>query len=146
LIVMVALVELANLILAALSTPFGVELKAERILGWLAAPLAFVIGVPWGEAAAAGELIGIKTILNELLAYLKLAATPAEVISERSRLILTYALCGFANLGSLGIMTGGLVAMCPERYDDIVRLGPKTIISGTLATLLTGAVIGLISW
>ncbi len=146
LIVMVALVALANLIVAGVTSPFGLDLTVERTLGWFAAPLAFVIGVPWGEAIAAGELIGIKTVLNELLAYLKLAATPPEVIGERSRLILTYALCGFANFGSLGIMTGGLVAMCPERYDDIVKLGPKTIISGTLTTLLTGAIIGLISW
>ena len=145
LLVMVALVALANTMLGAVTTPFGITLTFEKILGWLATPLAFLIGVPASEAVAAGELIGIKTVLNELLAYLQLAATPDTVIGERSRLILTYALCGFANLGSLGIMTGGLIAICPERYDDIVTLGPRTIVSGTLATMMTGAVIGLIT-
>ena len=146
LLVMVALVALGNMILGAILSPFGIEITLEQIVGWIAAPLAFLIGIPWSEAAIAGELIGIKTILNEFLAYLKLSAIPADQLSDRSRLILTYALCGFANLGSLGIMTGGLVAMCPERRDDIISLGPRTIISGTLATLLTGAVVGLITF
>ncbi len=145
LVVMVALVALANMIIGAVFTPFGIALTVERIVGWIALPLALLIGIPWNEAVAAGELIGIKTVLNEFLAYLKLAEMPVESMSDRSRLILTYALCGFANLGSLGIMTGGLIAMCPERRDEILSLGPKTIISGTLATMLTGAIVGVMT-
>jgi len=142
-VVMVALVALVNVMLAPVGNVLGMSLTAQAIFGWLMSPLAFIIGIPWGEAAAAGELIGVKTVLNEFLAYLQLAKAAPGELSERSRLILTYALCGFANLGSLGIMTGGLIAMAPERRADIVSLGPKTIVSGTLATLLTGAVIGV---
>jgi CNT family concentrative nucleoside transporter len=145
LMVAVALVALGNALLGWLAGLFGANLSIEQLLGWLATPLAILIGIPPAEAVAAGELIGVKTVLNEFLAYLKLAAIPGDDMSERTRLILTYALCGFANFGSLGIMTGGLIAMCPERYDDIVSLGPKTLVSGTLATLLTGAVIGVIT-
>ena len=87
--------------------------------------------------------MGIKTVLNEFIAYVRLAGS-GELLSERSRLIMTYALCGFANFGSLGIMTGGLIAMCPSRRDDILKLGPRSILSGTLATLMTGAVVGVL--
>jgi CNT family concentrative nucleoside transporter len=145
LVVMVSLVALANMILGVLPDLFGAPLTVERMLGWICAPVAWIIGIPWDEAAKAGELIGIKVVLNELIAYLQLAATDAEALSDRSRLILLYALCGFANLGSLGIMIGGLVAMVPERRDEIVSLGPKTILSGALATMLTGAVVGLLT-
>ncbi len=145
LVVMVSLVALANMILGVLPDLFGAPLTVERMLGWICAPVAWIIGIPWGEAAKAGELIGVKVVLNELLAYLQLAATEPGALSERSRLILLYALCGFANLGSLGIMIGGLVAMVPERRAEIVALGPKTILSGVLATLLTGAVVGLLT-
>lgn len=145
LVVMVSLVALANMILASLPDLFGAPLSVERLLGWACAPIAWIIGIPWGEAAIAGQLIGIKVVLNELLAYLQLAATEPEALSARSRLILLYALCGFANLGSLGIMIGGLVAMVPERRAEIVSLGPKTILSGVLATLLTGAVVGVLT-
>lgn len=140
LIVMVALVALVDALLAVAGRPFGVTPTVEAAFGLAAAPLAWLIGIPWGEAMAAGELIGIKTVLNEFIAYVKLAGDAS--ISERSRLILTYALCGFANFGSLGIMLGGLVAMCPERRADFIALGPRTIVSGTLATLMTGAVAG----
>ena len=142
LIVMVALVALANMILAAMTEPLGLELTVQRMLGWLFAPLAWIIGVPFSEAGAAGALLGVKTVLNELLAYIEMAKLGPEVLSARSRLILLYALCGFANLGSLGIMIAGLVALAPNRRADIVSLGPKTIVSGTLATLLTGAIVG----
>jgi CNT family concentrative nucleoside transporter len=90
----------------------------------------------------AGQLMGIKTTLNELLAYLELASLPADALSERSRLIMTYALCGFANFGSLGIMIGGLGAMAPERRTEIVSLGLRSILAGTMATLMTGALVG----
>lgn len=140
LVVMVSLVALLNMILGVL--PWA--LTVQKIFGWLAAPFAWLIGIEWKDALVAGELIGTKTVINEFLAYLKLAQTPDNDLSERSRVILTYALCGFANPGSLGIMTGGLIAMAPERRADILALGPRSLVSGTLATLMTGAVIGVI--
>ncbi len=142
LIVIVALVALANQLAAFATAPFGVTLTIEQVLGWLFAPLAWLIGIPWEECAKAGTLLGVKTVLNELIAYLQLGQIPAGALSERSRLILTYALCGFANLGSLGILIGGMVAMVPERRAEIVSLGAKTIVSGSLATLMTAAVVG----
>ncbi|WP_299444777.1 nucleoside transporter C-terminal domain-containing protein [uncultured Rhodospira sp.] len=146
LLVMVALVSLVNMGLALLPAVAGEALTLERVLGWVMAPVVWLIGIPWDEAAAAGSLMGIKTILNELLAYAGMAGLPEDALSPRSELIMTYALCGFANFGSLGIMLGGLTAMAPERRGDIVALGTKSIVSGTLATLMTGAVVGLVSW
>ena len=145
LVVTTALVALVNSVLGAAVQPFGLTLTIEQVLGWLAAPVAFAIGIPWGEAATAGALIAKKVVLNELVAYLDLAKLPAEALSPRSRLILTYALCGFANLGSLGIMVGGLTAMAPERRGDIVELAPLALAVGLMATLLSGAVIGTIA-
>ncbi len=145
LIVMVALVSLVNQLLALLPAVTGEPLTAQRILGWAMAPIVWLIGIPWSEAPVAGSLMGIKTILNELIAYLDLAATPADALSERSRLIMTYALCGFANFGSLGIMIGGLGAMVPQRRNEIVALGLKSVLAGTMATLMTGAVVAVIS-
>jgi CNT family concentrative nucleoside transporter len=144
LVVMVALVELANQILGLLPTVAGESLTAQRILGWIMAPLVWLIGIPWSEATAAGALMGIKTVLNELVAYLELARIPEGTLSERSEIIMTYALCGFANFGSLGILIGGLGAMAPERRPEIVALGMKSILAATLATLMTGAVVGLL--
>ncbi len=143
LVVAVALVALLNAGLGLLPDVFGQSLTLERVLGWIMAPVTFAMGVPWAEAAQAGSLMGIKTVLNEFLAYLQMAGLADEALSSRSRLIMTYALCGFANFGSLGIMIGGLVTMCPERRAEIIALGGRTIISGTLATCLTGAVAGL---
>ena len=147
LVVMVSLVALLNMILSVIPSPLAdnANLTIEMIFGWLAAPLAWLTGIEWKDAVVAGQLIGVKTVLNEFLAFLQLAGTPEEALSERSRIILTYILCGFANPGSLGIMTGGLIAMAPERRADILALGPKSLIAGTLATLMTGAVIGAIS-
>jgi CNT family concentrative nucleoside transporter len=144
LVVMVALVSLANALLALLPPVAGAPLSAQRILGWIMAPLVWLIGIPWAEATTAGALMGLKTVLNELVAYVQLAALPEGALSERSRLIMTYALCGFANLGSLGIMIGGLGAMVPERRDEIVALGMRSILAGTLATLMTGAMVALL--
>jgi CNT family concentrative nucleoside transporter len=144
LVVMVALVTLGNQLLGLLPEVLGAPLSLQRILGWLMAPVVWLIGIPWAEAQSAGALMGVKTVLNELLAYLELARLPAESLSERSRLIMTYALCGFANFGSLGIMIGGLGAMAPERRNEIVALGMKSILAGTLATLMTGAVVGML--
>jgi len=144
LVVATALVALANGVLGAVTEPFGIALTIERVLGWIAAPIAFAIGIPWGEAVVAGALIAKKVVLNELVAYIDLTKLSATELSARSRLILTYALCGFANLGSLGIMVGGLTAMAPDRRSDIVQLGPLAVLIGLMATLLTGAVIGSI--
>jgi len=135
LVVFVALVTLANLIVA----PYTLQ----GVLGWALAPLAWLAGVPWAEAQAGGMLLGTKTVLNELVAYLDLAKMPE--LSERSRMLLTYALCGFANFGSLGIMIGGMSTMCPERRGEIVSLGLKSIVAGTLATCLTAATVGLVT-
>jgi concentrative nucleoside transporter, CNT family len=134
LVVFIALVALVNLIIA----PYTLQ----GALGWLLAPLAWLAGIPWSEARAAGSLLGTKTVINELVAYLDLAAM--KDLSERSRVLLTYALCGFANLGSLGIMIGGLGTMSPERRKDVVDLGIRSIMAGTLATCLTAATVALI--
>jgi len=142
LIVAVALIALANQLAGFLAAPLGFRLSIEQMLGWLFAPLAWLIGIPWAECGKAGTLLGVKTVLNELIAYLQLSQLGADAMSDRSRLILTYALCGFANLGSLGILIGGMVAMVPARRAEIVGLGAKTLISGTLATLMTAAVVG----
>lgn len=144
LVVMVALVGLTNELLGLLPAVGGEPLTAQRLLGWVMAPAVWLIGIPWSEATTAGGLMGIKTVLNELVAYLELAKLPDGALSERSEIILTYALCGFANFGSLGILIGGLGAMAPERRPEIVALGMKSILAGTLATLMTGAVVGLL--
>ena len=144
LVVLIALVSLVNIFLGVLPEVAGAPLTLQRILGWGFAPLTWTLGVPWHEAAVAGSLLGTKTILNELVAYLNLAGLDPAELSLRSRLIMTYALCGFANLGSLGIMLGGIGVMVPERREEIVSLGFKSIIGGTLATCMTGAVVGLL--
>jgi CNT family concentrative nucleoside transporter len=143
LLVMVALVALVNLALGALPEIGGRALTLQRAIGWLLAPLAFAIGVPWSEAAAAGQLLGIKLILNELIAYIELAAGEGAALSERSKLILVYALCGFANLSTLGITIAGTATLVPERRDEIVALGPKAVLAGVMTTCLTAAVVGL---
>jgi CNT family concentrative nucleoside transporter len=144
LVVLVALVSLLNQTLSLLPKIAGSPLTLERLLGWLMAPIVWSMGIPWPEAPAAGALMGTKTVLNEFLAYLQMNQLPEGALSERSRLIMTYALCGFANFGSLGIMLGGMGAMAPERRNEIVALGMRSLLSGTLATCLTGAVVGLI--
>lgn len=144
LVVLVALVTIANQVFGLLPAIAGEPLTLQRLLGWVMAPVVWLIGIPWAEAHTAGALMGVKTVLNELIAYLELAALAPEALSERSRLILTYALCGFANFGSLGIMIGGLGAMAPERRGEIVALGMKSIFAGTLATLMTGAVVAVL--
>ena len=144
LVVMVALVALANNILGAVASTFGHELTIQRLLGVIAAPFAFLIGVPWSEAGTAGALVGLKVVLNELLAYLELINLPAAALSEKSRIIMTYALCGFGNLGSLGILVGGLSAMVPERRTEISELGLRSMLVGVMATLMTGAVVGIV--
>lgn len=143
LIVLVALVALANTVLGLLPHA-GAPWSLQGLLGDLMAPLAWLAGVEWREAGTAGALLGTKTVLNELVAYLDLAALPPEALSPRSRLILLYALCGFANLGSLGIMLGGLTLMAPGRRREIIALGPRTLVAGTLATLSCGCLVGML--
>ena len=145
LLVLTALVYLVNAILGILPDLGGAPLTLQRLLGFIMAPVCWLMGIPWDQAVTAGGLMGIKTILNELLAYLELSRLPPEALDPRSRLIMLYALCGFANFASLGIMIGGLVAMVPARRDDIIEMAPKTIISGTLATCLMGAIVGVLT-
>ena len=144
LLVLVALVTLVNLALAALPDVGGAPITLQRTLGVVMAPLVWLTGVPWSEAPAAGALMGTKTVLNELIAYVEMAALPPETLSESSRIIMTYALCGFANFGSVGILVGGLTAMVPERRDEVLELGLRTLVSGTLATLVTAATVGIL--
>ena len=143
-IVLVALVSLVNLALGLIPDVGAAPLTLQRLLGWVMAPVVWLMGVPWAEAPQAGSLMGIKTVLNEFLAYLEMGRMGPEVLSDRTRMIMAYAMSGFANFGSLGIMIGGLVAMAPERRSEIVRLAPMTMISGTLATCLTGAMAGIL--
>ena len=144
LVVLIALVYLANAVLGLMPDFGDKPVTLQRLLGYVMAPVAWLMGIPWAEAVSAGSLLGIKIVLNELLAYLELAAVAEESFSERSRLIMTYALCGFANFGSLGIMVGGLGAMAPDRRGEIASLGLKSIVGGTLATCMTGAIVGIL--
>lgn len=145
LVVMIALVSLANLLIGVLPGVNGAPLTLQRLLGWLLAPVVWLMGIPWEQALTGGRLLGTKTILNEFIAYVDLAALPAGALDARSRLIMVYALCGFANFGSLGIMIGGMGTMVPERRAEIVALGLKSIVAGTLATCMTGAVVGVLT-
>lgn len=144
LIVLVALVHLVNLILGLLPEIGGQPVTLQRLLGLVMAPVVWLMGVPWEEAPVAGALMGTKTILNELLAYLDMSRLAKGALSPKSMVIMTYAMCGFANPGSLGIMIGGMGTMAPERRDEIVDLGFRSIVAGTLATCMTGAVVGIV--
>lgn len=141
-IVLVALVALVNHVLGQFEV-LGEPLTAQRILGWAMAPLAWSMGIPWQDAPEAGALLGTKVILNELFAYIDFAAI-GETLQPESRLILTYALCGFANFGSVGILIGGVSALVPERRGEMLALAPRSIVSGTLVACLTGVVVGVI--
>lgn len=146
LVVLVALVYLVNLILGLLPDFGDSPITLQRVMGYVMAPVVWLMGVPWQEATTAGALMGTKTILNELLAYLDMSHLPPGALSPRSLLIMTYAMCGFANPGSLGIMIGGMGTMAPARRVEIVSLGLRSIIAGTLATCMTGAVVGIVGW
>jgi len=145
LIVFVALVYLANSILGLLPDVLSAPLTLQRALGWIMAPVCWLMGIPWSQAVTAGGLMGLKTVLNEFVAYLSLAALPPGALDPRSRLIMLYAMCGFANFGSLGIMIAGLSTMCPEKRGEVVSLGLKSIVSGTLTTCLLGAIVGVLN-
>jgi concentrative nucleoside transporter, CNT family len=145
LIVLVALVHLANNIIGVLPAIGGAPVTLERLLGLVMAPVCWLMGVPWDQAATAGSLMGMKTILDEFVAYIELSKLPPDALDARSRLIMLYALCGFANFGSLGIMIAGLGTMAPQRRDDVISLGMKSIVSGTLTTCLIGAIVGFLT-
>lgn len=144
LVVFVALVFLVNAFLGLLPHWGGQPVSMERLLGWLMAPLAWLMGIDWAEARVAGSLMGTKVVLNEMLAYIQLAGLPEGALSPRARLIMIYAMCGFANFGSVGIMIGGMGAISPERRGEVADLGLRSIVAGTLATMMTGCVVGLL--
>jgi CNT family concentrative nucleoside transporter len=144
LLVFVALVHLLDALLGVLPPIAGHPWSLERMIGWLLAPIAWLIGVPWSEAQTFGALLGTKTALNELVAYRELAALPAGVLSERSRLLATYALCGFANIGSIGIIVTGLATMAPARREELAKLGLRALVGGTLATCSTAAIVNIL--
>jgi concentrative nucleoside transporter, CNT family len=144
LIVLSALVALGNDVLAWLGLQLGYPLSIQGVVGWLFAPVAWFMGVPWHEAVTGGELLGVKTVLNEFLAYLDLIKLPDSALSTHSRLIMIYALCGFANLGSIGIQISGLSAMIPERRDELNSLAWPSFIAAILASCMTGAIVGLV--
>ena len=143
LIAVIALVYIVNSILGFFSSHLGFELSIEIILGYIFAPIAWLMGVPWSEAIVAGELLGIKTTLNEFVAYPGLASLDNGELSDRSKLITFYSLCGFANLSSVGILISGITAMAPERKDDLIKVSFKALVGATLASCMTGLIVGI---
>jgi len=144
LIVTTALVALVNVILGVLPPVAGAPLTVERMLGWVFSPFVWLLGVPWQEAGTAGGLMGIKLVLNELIAYLHMAGLSPGALDPRSAEIMVYAMCGFANFASIGILIAGMSALMPDRRQDVVALAPRALLAGTLASSLSGAMIGLL--
>ncbi|MEM6266012.1 MAG: nucleoside transporter C-terminal domain-containing protein [Pseudomonadota bacterium] len=145
-IVVFAFVSLSDQGLALLPFIDGEPITLKRVFGWVFAPLMWLIGVPWADAATAGSLMGTKAILNEYVAYLELAELGEGALGTRSLLIVTYALCGVANLASVGLLVSTIGTLCPERRAEVASLGIKSWIGGNIATGLTGAWIGLLTW
>jgi concentrative nucleoside transporter, CNT family len=145
LLVFVALVKLANILLGVLPDIAGAPVTLERTLGLVMAPVAWLLGVPWAEASTAGSLLGTKIVLNEFIAFIDMAKLPPDALSSHSRLILTYAMCSFANTGSVGILLAGMTSLCPERKTEITALGGKALLAGVLASLMTGTVVGILT-
>lgn len=146
LIAALALLWLVNAGFGLLPDVNGSPLSIERILGWIFAPLMYMIGVPWSEASQSGSLMGVKTVLTEFVAFLQLAEVPVEAMDPRTRMITAHAICGFANFGSMGILIGGLSIVEPERRDDFLALAWRTLLAGTLATCLSGAVVAALPY
>ena len=142
LIAVIALVYIANSFLGFIGSFVGVDLSIQQILGYIFAPIAWLMGIPWNEALIAGELLGIKTTLNEFIAYPALAALEEGALSDKSKLIIFYGLCGFANLSSVGILISGIGSMAPERKDDLISVSFKALVAATLASCMTGLVVG----
>jgi CNT family concentrative nucleoside transporter len=145
LIVLIAIVALLNGVAGIFPDVGGAPLTLERIAGWIFAPIAWLMGIPWAEAQVAGSLLGIKTVLNEFIAFLQLKDIPASTLSDHSRLITTYAVCGFANLSSIGIQISGIGAMAPERRGDLSRLAFRALLAATLASCMNGAIVGIVA-
>lgn len=141
-----ALVNIADQILAALPYIDGTAITLRRLLGWLLSPAMWSIGIPWDQAISAGSLMGTKAVLNEYVAYLDLAAMPSGTLDGRSILIVTYALCGVANLASVGLIISTIATLAPERRSDVAGLGMKSWLAGNMASMMTGAIIGLVTW
>ena len=146
LIAFAALVAFANVLLGCFGEVGGSELTLQRIFAWIFSPIAFLLGIPWSECGFAGRLLGEKIVLNEFIAYMDMtSAENLTALSDRSRIILTYALCGFANLGSLAIMIGGISTLVPERRSEMARLAFRSLLAGTLAILTNAALVSLLS-
>ncbi|NCV04965.1 MAG: nucleoside:proton symporter [Betaproteobacteria bacterium] len=145
LIVLTALVALANGLISFLPEIGGAPLTLERVAGWIFAPIAWCMGIEWAEAGQVGALLGIKSILNEFIAYIQLSAMPREALSDRSRLITSYALCGFANLASIGIQISGIGTMAPERRSDLVDLAWPAFLAATLASCMNASVVAIVA-
>ncbi len=146
LVAFVALIALLNDVLSGVGGWFGApELTLQSLLGALLAPLAWLMGVPWEDASQVGALLGVKTVLNEFLAYRELALLIEQgALAPRSAVIASYALCGFANFGSLAILLGGIGGLAPSRRAEIARFGLRSILSGSLATFMTACVAGML--
>jgi len=144
LIVVIALITLSNMMLSIFPEVYGEILSLERIAGWFFSPIAWCMGIPWSEAQVAGELLGVKTIFNEFIAYVSLSELTSGQLSPRSNLIMLYALCGFANLGSVGILLSGIGSMVPERKDDLVAISGRALVGAILASCMTGYIVGVL--
>jgi CNT family concentrative nucleoside transporter len=145
LIVLTAFVALANSIVSFLPAVGGEAITLERIAGWIFAPIAWLMGIPWSEAMTAGSLLGVKSVLNEFIAFIQLTTVPPEALSDRSRLITIYGLCGFANLASIGIQISGIGTMAPERRGDLASLAWPAFVAATLGSCMTGCVVGIVA-
>lgn len=145
LIVLTAFVALANSIVGFLPAVGGESITLERIAGWIFAPVAWLMGIPWSEATTAGSLLGVKSVLNEFIAFIQLTTIPPEALSDRSRLITIYGLCGFANLASIGIQISGIGTMAPERRSDLAALAWPAFVAATLGSCMTGCIVGIVA-
>ncbi|MGA0000694.1 MAG: nucleoside transporter C-terminal domain-containing protein, partial [Steroidobacteraceae bacterium] len=145
LLVLITFVAIFNSFLGLLPEVGGAALSLERVAGWVFAPIAWCMGIPWSEAPLVGSLLGIKTILNEFIAFIELSNLPAGSLSDRSQLIATYGLCGFANISSMGILIAGIGAICPERKLELGELAPKALLAATLGTCMAGSVVALVA-
>jgi len=145
LIVLTAFVALANSIVSFLPAIGGEAITLERIAGWIFAPIAWLMGIPWSEATTAGSLLGVKSVLNEFIAFIQLTGVPPEALSDRSRLITIYGLCGFANLASIGIQISGIGTMAPERRGDLASLAWPAFVAATLGSCMTGCIVGIVA-
>ncbi|ARN84647.1 NupC/NupG family nucleoside CNT transporter [Candidatus Nucleicultrix amoebiphila] len=144
-IVMLALVALVNSLFNLLPHVGGEVLTLQRIFGWIMAPITWLMGIPWEEAKIAGNLLGTKTVLNEVVAFISLAALPKGLLNNHSSLIMTYALCGFANISSIGFQIGGIGTMAPTRRNEIIELGFRAVLTGTLSSCLSGTIVGILT-